>query len=201
MPYVVGLTGGIGSGKSSVANLFGDLDVPIISADQLAREVVKPGSDALAQIVKHFGEAVLEVDGTLNRARLRKQIFQNKTERAWLENLLHPLIAEERLRQIAATSKPYVIVEIPLLLEKSLGEEVDRVLVVDVPEALQIERVKQRDSVSKASIRAIMDTQVSASQRRASADDVIDNSGSLDDLRPQIESLHRKYLKLAAQAD
>lgn len=199
MPFVVGLTGGIGSGKSTVADYFAALGVPTISSDQLARDVVKPETQALEDIVQYFGAEVINPDGTLNRSALREAIFHNETDRIWLENLLHPLIAKERETQIAAADFPYVVVEIPLLLEKNLGSEVDRILVVDTPESLQKSRVVGRDQVSRESVEAVMQKQVSAAERRAGADDIIDNSGDLESLRSQVQSLHEKYLQLAAQ--
>lgn len=199
MPFVVGLTGGIGSGKSTVAKLFASLGASIINADQLAREVVKPGSPALAEIAQHFGEDAIATNGTLDRSVLRKKIFQNDSDRLWLENLLHPLIAEERLKQIDSATTPYVIVEIPLLFEKQLADEVDRVLVVDTPEALQKSRVAERDKVNTESIEAIMNTQVDRENRLSGADDIIDNSGDIEDLNSQVQALNEKYLRLAAQ--
>jgi dephospho-CoA kinase len=200
MPLVVGLTGGIGSGKSAVADYFAALGVPTISADKSARDVVKPETHALNQIAKHFGVEVINLDSTLNRSALREAIFHNEADRIWLENLLHPLIAQERIKQIESVTYPYVIVEIPLLLEKDLGHEVDRILVVDSPESLQKSRVIGRDQVSRESVEAIMDMQVKADERRSAADDIIDNSGDLDSLRSQVQSLHKKYLQLANQA-
>lgn len=200
MPFVVGLTGGIGSGKSTVAKLFASLGVSIINADQLARVVVKPGSPALAEIAQHFGEDAITTNGTLDRSVLRKKIFQNDSDRLWLENLLHPLIAEERLKQIDSATTPYVIVEIPLLFEKQLAHEVDRVLVVDTPEALQKSRVAERDKVNTESIEAIMNTQVDRENRLSGADDIIDNSGDIEDLNSQVQALNEKYLRLAAQS-
>lgn len=200
MPFVVGLTGGIGSGKSTVADYFAALGVPTISSDQLARDVVKPETQALEDIVQYFGAEVINPDGTLNRSALREAIFHNETDRIWLETLLHPLIAKERDTQIASTDFPYVVVEIPLLLEKNLGGGVDRILVVDTPESLQKSRVVGRDQVSRESVEAVMQKQVSAAERRAGADDIIDNSGDLESLRSQVQSLHEKYLQLAAQA-
>jgi len=200
MPFVIGLTGGIGSGKSTVADYFAPLGVPTISADQLARDVVKPETHALNQIAKHFGADVINLDGTVNRSAIREAIFQNEADRIWLENLLHPLIAKERIKQIESVTYPYAIVEIPLLLEKNLGHEVDRILVVDSPESLQKSRVIGRDQVSRESVEAIMDKQLQAAERRSAADDIIDNSGDLDFLRSQVQSLHQKYLQLANQA-
>lgn len=200
MPFVVGLTGGIGSGKSTVAKLFASLGASIINADQLAREVVKPGSPALAEIAQHFGEDAITTNGTLDRSILRKKIFQNDSDRFWLESLLHPLIAEERLKQIDSATTPYVIVEIPLLFEKQLADEVDRVLVVDTTEALQKSRVAKRDQINTESVEAVMNTQVDRENRLSGADDIIDNSGDIEDLNSQVQALNEKYLRLAAQS-
>jgi dephospho-CoA kinase len=201
MPFVVGLTGGISSGKSTVAKLFAEHGVPTINADQIARDLVQPDSVALTRIADQFGQDILTAEGELDRAKLRSLVFANADRRLWLENLLHPMITAERNRRIAAMTAPYVIVEIPLLLEKGLQGEVNRVLAVDLPETLQIDRASARDGATEASVLAIMATQVSAGQRRLQADDLIDNSGDLDQLRAQVEGLHSRYLKLAAQAD
>lgn len=198
MTYVVGLTGGIGSGKSTVAGLFANLNIPVISADQLARDVVKPGSPALKRIIQHFGTNAISPDGELDRTWLRQRIFQNSSDRQWLEDLLHPLIANERQAQIETATAPYVVVEIPLLLEKQLTDEVDRVLVVDSTEAQQKSRALARDGVTEKSVEAVMNTQIGRAERCSRADDLVDNSGPLDSLRSQIEALHQKYLDLSA---
>ncbi len=197
-PLVVGLTGGVGSGKSTVASRFARRDVTTINADALAREVVAPGSPALTAIRSHFGEAALTSAGELDRAWLRQRVFTHAQDRLWLEDLLHPLIAERRDHLIAAAQTPYVLVEIPLLLEKQLQGEVDRVLVIDLPEALQLERGSARDGANQQTIAAIMQAQVSREERLQQADDVIDNSGDLKHLDAQVEKLHQNYLLLAS---
>ncbi len=195
---VIGLTGGIGSGKTTVADLFAKLGVPIIDADQVARDVTQPGQAALALIVEHFNQALLLADGTLNRAALRQLIFKDEAERHWLENLLHPLIQEEILRQLDKLSAPYCIVVIPLLFETAVNFDslIDRILLVDAAETRQIERVKARDQLSSAEIQAILNSQVEREYRLKHCDDVIINDGELGELMPQVEKLHAYYLGL-----
>lgn len=197
----VGLTGGIGSGKSAAAACFRRLGVDVIDSDQLAREVVQPGEPALQQIVDYFGPQVLSADQSLNRQALRQQVMQNPHAKTWLEQLLHPLIKQRREQLIAQAKGPYLILDIPLLLEAGLQSEVDRLLVVDVPEALQIQRTVQRSGMSAEQVRQIMAQQVSAEQRRQAADDLIDNSGTLQQLEARVGELHRNYLALANSAD
>lgn len=197
---IVGLTGGIGSGKSTVADLFAERGVPIIDADVIAREITQTGEPAYQKIIDHFGKNALSTDGTLNRSNLRKIIFEQADERLWLENLLHPIIRatiEQRLRVIAA---PYCITVIPLLLEVEPYPFINRILVVDAPEQMQIERVAMRDKSDPSQIKAMLQTQATRSLRLASANDVIINDGVLADLTPQIDKLHQIYLKLS-QAD
>lgn len=193
----IGLTGGIGSGKSTVAELFADLGITIIDADVIAREVVQPGSRALKQIAAHFGPGILEADETLNRRALRDKIFDNETERKWLEQLLHPLILEEMRQQSEKAPGTYCILVIPLLLEIAPYEIIGRILVVDAPETLQAERARQRDQLSQTQIDAILKAQTSRLQRLAVADDVIHNDGSLADLKQQVLKLHNRYLELS----
>lgn len=193
----IGLTGGIGSGKSTVANLFAELGIPIIDADVVSRQVVEPGTPALQKIVQHFGEEVLQKDGTLNRAALRDKVFGFDEERLWLEQLLHPLILEEMQIESEAAHGPYCILVIPLLLEIAPYEIIGRILVVDAPETLQTERAIQRDQLSAAQIEAILKAQTNRLQRLAVADDVIHNDGSLADLKQQVLKLHGRYLQLS----
>ena len=195
--FTVGLTGGIGSGKGAVAACFERLGITVVNADLASRAVVMPGSEALKAIADHFGPAIINSDGTLNRAKLRHQIFADASEKRWLEQLLHPLIAEWIARQLAAAPGPYAILESPLLLETTQHNNVDRILVVDAPEAVQIERASMRDGVAPEQIRAIMASQLPRQERLARADDVIDNAGSLDDLFPQVEQLHQHYIQLS----
>lgn len=196
---VVGLTGGIGSGKSEVCRLFSELCIPIVDADIVAREVVKPGSHALEKIRAHFGDKILlnSNDGAipaLNRQMLREIIFADHTEKKWLEALLHPLINVAIRTQLAVLSGPYIILASPLLLETEQHRLVDRVLVIDASEELQMRRASARDSNNVAQIKAIMNTQLSRGERLARADDIIENEGSLADLNEQVKRLHEQYL-------
>lgn len=197
--YIVGLTGGIGSGKSAVADCFRRLGVVVVDADIAARAVVAPNSAALQKISEHFGTAVIQASGELDRAALRGIVFQNEQERRWLEQLLHPEIARWIAAELAAAHSPYAILESPLLLETTQHTLVQRVLVVDVPETLQVTRAATRDNNDPEQIRAIMATQLGRRERRARADDVIDNSGALDTLEQAVAELHEHYCALALQ--
>lgn len=197
--FIVGLTGGIGSGKSAVAQAFREHGITVVDADQVAREVVEPGEPALAAIHEHFGDGILQADGSLDRAALRARVFQSPEERQWLEQQLHPAIRERMWEKLRAATSPYAILEAPLLLEGGQNALVQRVLVVDVPEDMQVARACQRDANSEAQIRAIMAAQISREARRAAAHDIIDNSGTLADLAPQVDALHARYLILAQQ--
>jgi len=198
--FTVGLTGGIGSGKSAVAEQFRRLGVDVIDADRAARNVVTPDSPALEAIAAHFGHEVLQADGSLNRAHLRQVVFSDPQQRRWLENLLHPLIRRLVEEALDRADSPYAILESPLLLETDQHRLADRILVVDVPEALQIARAGQRDGNSEAQIRAIMDNQLERQARLARADDVVDNSGPVGNLAAAVAQLHQRYLKLAEEA-
>ena len=196
----VGLTGGIGSGKSAVADMFSRLDVPVIDADVIAHQVVQPGTSALAEIVAVFGEQILSPDGTLARARLADIVFEDAEQKAWLESIIHPRVRE----RIAAfkeehQDKAYVIVVIPLLLESGQRDLVDRILVVNADETVRIERVRARDGRSVAQIRSIMQNQADDRQRKEAADDTLDNNGSLEELQQAVQKLHQQYTALAAQ--
>ena len=201
MTYVVGLTGGIGSGKSTIAELFAELGVPIIDADLVARQVVEKGSPLLAEIVAHFGPEILLEDGALDRAALREKVFNHESEKQWLNQLLHPAIRHEMLRQLAAQRMPYCIFMVPLLIENKLTALCQRVLVVDVSEQTQLTRASQRDNNSLALIKNIMQSQVSRSERLQHADDVINNDADLSESLPQLKQkvldLHHHYLQLA----
>ncbi|OQP34323.1 MULTISPECIES: dephospho-CoA kinase [Pantoea] len=198
MPYTVALTGGIGSGKSTIANAFAALGVPLIDADRIAREVVEPGSPALQRIVERHGPDILTDQGALNRARLREIIFQSPEEKSWLNNLLHPLINARTQQLKALTTAPYVLWVVPLLVENGLQRQADRVLVVDVDEATQIARTIQRDGIDLQQAKNILSAQATRSARLAVADDVINNSGAPADALPQVAALHQRYLTLAA---
>lgn len=192
---VIGLTGGIGSGKSTVANLFAEYQVPIIDADIIAREMTLPGHPGYEPVIAHFGSAILQPDGQIDRKKLRQIIFSQPEEKQFLENLLHPLIRQEIERQINTQSAPYVIVVIPLLLESPYPYHfIQRILVVDAPIELQIERGRQRDQTQAIDIEAIINSQISREQRLALADEIIENAGKVADLIPQVRQLHEKYL-------
>jgi len=195
-PWVLGLTGGIGSGKSAVAEAFGRLGVDWVDADHAARWVVEPGRPALAQIAQRFGEGVLEADGSLNRAALRERIFREPEQRKWLEQLLHPLIRQEIADHLSRARSPYAIMVSPLLVESGQHRQVERVLVVDVPEALQVQRATRRDQASEEQIRAIIAAQASRDERLRHADDVLLNDRDLHWLQAEVERLHQYYLQL-----
>lgn len=196
---IIGLTGGIGSGKSTVARAFGELGVGWVDADDIAREVVMPGEPALAAIAQRFGQQVLDADGGLNRAALRQIVFSDPEQRRWLESETHPRIRERlqlRLKALALNS-PYVLLVSPLLFESGQDALAQRTLVVDVPEELQRSRTLARDGVSEAQVRAILAAQLSRQERLSRAHDVIDNSGSLEHLQHQVVTLHRRYSTIA----
>lgn len=194
--WTLGLTGGIGSGKSTVAQHFVELGVALIDADQAARWVVQPGRPALASIAEHFGEQILQADGQLNRAALRQRIFADSGERHWLEQLLHPLIEQEISQYLNKAPGPYSILVSPLLIESGQYRLTQRVLLVDVPEALQIERTMQRDGASRQQVEAILAAQSSREKRLQYADDVLDNSRDTGWMRREVERLHNFYLSL-----
>lgn len=194
MPYVVALSGGVASGKSTIANLFAQLGVPIIDADIIARQVVEVGTEALAQIVKHFSTEILLPNGELDRSQLREIIFNNDHERLWLNNLLHPIIHQITQKQIAKQTAPYVIWVVPLLIENNLHQLADRVLMVDVPETLQMERLIYRDKISESLAKRMIRTQVTLAERLSYADDIIVNNGNLASLSEQVNKLHQQYL-------
>lgn len=194
----IGLTGGIGSGKSTVADLFAARGVPVIDADLIARALVAPGQAALTDIVSRFGAAILQADGQLDRARLRAQIFNDAAQRQHLEAILHPRIRAEMDARVATQTSAYGLLVIPLLFETGQRDMVDRVLVVDVPAAVQRARVAARDHLSDAQIDAILTAQIQRDVRLQGADDVIDNSGDAAALEQQIDKLHHQYLQVAA---
>jgi dephospho-CoA kinase len=194
MPLVVGITGGIGSGKSAVTRCFEQRGITVVDADVVARVIVEPGMPALTAIAGHFGAAILQSDGFLDRAALRSRVFSNEDERHWLEQLTHPLIGQEILDRISASRSPYTILSSPLLLDTSQQELVDCVVVVDVPEALQLRRTMQRDRNDETLVRRIMAAQMSRADRLERADIVLDNSGSLEELDSQVEELNKEFL-------
>lgn len=194
MSYIVALSGGIASGKSTIAHLFAQLGVPIIDADIIARQVVEVGTPALEQITQHFSQEILLGNGELDRSQLREIIFNNDHERLWLNNLLHPIIAQETQKQFAKQTKPYVIWVVPLLIENNLHQLADRVLMIDIPEALQLERLINRDRISESLAKKMIATQVCLTDRLAFADDIIVNDGDLESLKIQVDNLHKQYL-------
>ena len=193
----IALTGGIGSGKSTVADLFASKDVPIIDSDLIAREVIEPGKPAWQQIVTYFGEDVLLVDQHIDRKKLAEQVFSDPLKKKALENLLHPEIYAEIANRVKQLNCPYCIIVIPLLVETGEVDRFDRVLVVDVPEKFQKSRTLQRDNRTEAMVEKIIESQASREKRLAHADDVIANDVTIDELEKSVEKLHRKYLELA----
>ena len=195
---VVGLTGGIGSGKTAVSDRFVQHGVPVIDTDLLARELVEPGQPALAAITAEFGPECLDDRGQLRRAHLRERVFADPDGRRRLEAILHPRIRALARERIAALAAPYCLVVIPLLAETGMTDLVDRVLVVDVPEAEQIRRVMDRDQIDEARARQILAAQAPRARRLALADEILDNNGDLDHLERQVADLHQRYSTLAA---
>lgn len=195
-PWILGLTGGIGSGKSAVAQCFVDQGVHLVDADHAARWVVEPGRPALDKIVEHFGPAVLQADGQLDRAALRERVFANADERRWLEALLHPLIGQEIMQFLARAESPYAILVSPLLIESGQHRLTQRVLVVDAPEELRVQRTMQRDQTSAEQVQAILKAQASREERLRHANDVLVNDRDLNWLRSEVERLHNFYLSL-----
>ncbi len=199
MGLVVGLTGGIASGKSTVAHLFQQhFSIDVVDADIIAREVVEPGSEGLTAICAHFGLTILKPDGQLDRTALREKIFADEQEKAWLNQLLHPMIRAKMIADLAKTTSPYALLVVPLLIENNLQTLVDRILVVDVDLKTQIDRTMARDKVSEQQVRSILAAQASREQRLQYADDVIKNSAENQKLLPQITELHKKYLAICS---
>lgn len=198
MTYIVGLTGGIGSGKTTIANWFAEQDVTIVDADIIARDLVAVGEPVLDAIAAYFGPEVIAEDGSLNRSKLRQRIFENPAYRHWLEALLHPLIRERMLAACQLAASPYCLLVVPLLVENKLTDLCDRVLVVDVSPEQQLARTMQRDQADEAQVNAIMASQASREQRLAAADDVIDNNGHhRGQVKAAVAQLHDKYLQLS----
>lgn len=195
--YRIGLTGGIASGKSTVAELFAELGIPVIDTDIIAREVVQPGQPALDEIRVRYGDEVIDAGGDLNRSALRRLAFSNDQARLDLESILHPLIGAETRRQANMAAGPYQLIVVPLLVGSSLANFVDRVLVVDCDEQTQIQRLLARDAETVGQARKILAAQASRSERLAIADDVIDNGGGLDETRRQVSDLDSRYRHLA----
>ena len=196
--YVIAVTGGIASGKSTVVDLFRHKGVPVIDTDVIAREVVQ-SKDVIKQLSEAFGHAILNQDGSLNRAHLRHIAFDNNTNRIMLGEILHPLIFERASAQLASLDAPYCLLVIPLLYESQHPYPYDRVLVIDVDEEIQRHRASHRDQSDEESIQKIINAQASRQQRLSIADDIIDNNGEIENLAPQVDALHKKYLALAEQ--
>ena len=200
MAFAVGLTGGIGSGKTTISDLFAELGVDVIDTDEISRALTGKAQPAVAQIAEQFGPDVVAADGSLNRDRMREIAFSAPEAREILQGILHPLIRAEVQRRLAASAKLYALVVVPLLVESRGYDFADRVLVIDCSEEQQIERVMHRSGLSRDQVKAIMATQASRSERLAAADDVINNDGEMADLRSQVEKLHRQYLSLSESA-
>ncbi len=194
MTFILGLTGGIASGKSVATDHFASLGVDIIDADVIAHQVVSQNSPSLSSIAKHFGDDIILPDGNLNRAKLRDIIFRKPSEKQWLENLLHPIIRKEIRKQLAASQSIYTILSAPLLFENNLQLEVDRVLAIDCEESLQIKRASERDNNKTELVKKIISQQIDQSTRLAKADDVIDNNGSLGELKKSVEHYHHQLI-------
>ncbi len=193
MALKIGLTGGIGSGKSAACEIFSELGVPVVDADNIAYSLVKPGMPAFKEITEMFGNEVISTDGTLDRKIIRDKVFANETDRKKLENILHPAVYEEIAVQVKNINSKYCIISIPLLLETDASKTVDRVLVIDAPRELQLERALNRDKTNKSDIDAIIDSQISRKDRLSAADDIVDNKGDIDNLRKRIRDLHEFY--------
>ena len=195
--FVVGITGGIGSGKSAVTDYLETKGITVVDADKVARVVVEPGTSGLAAIAEHFGHDILLPDGTLNRAALRKIVFDNPDERKVLEGITHPRIREEIARQLSEAGSPYVVLASPLLLESGQSSFADYVVVVDVPESVQLSRTMTRDNNSEQLVRSIMDVQLDRETRLARADTSISNEGTLEELHSRVDALHADLLSRA----
>jgi dephospho-CoA kinase len=201
MSFVVGLTGGIGSGKSAAAAEFERLGASVVDTDAIAHALTAAGGAAMGEIRKRFGAEILAASGALDRDKMRARVFADPAAKKALEALLHPLIREESRRLIAGAHGPYVIHVVPLLVESpDYRSRVDRVLVIDAPEALQVERVRSRSGLPEAQVRAILAAQATRAERLAAADDVIENRGTIEALREQVAVLHRKYLEYSQAA-
>ncbi|MGR5287243.1 dephospho-CoA kinase [Vibrio maritimus] len=200
MGFVVGLTGGIASGKTTVANLFHhEFGIELVDADVVARDVVEVGSEGLNALAQHFGSDILQTDGSLDRAALRARIFANDEEKQWVNNLLHPMIRQQMQQRLNASTSPYTLLVVPLLIENGLQSMADRVLVVDVAADTQIYRTMTRDGVPEQQVRSILKAQVDRDTRLMHADDVIDNNTDNAQLLPQVTQLHQKYLALCGK--
>ena len=193
----IGLTGGIGSGKSTICGLFAELGVPIVDADLIARQLVEPGRPALMRIAETFGSQMLNDDGSLNRARLREAVFADADKKCRLDAIMHPLVYAQIAADVMALQTTYCVIAVPLLFESKNAYAVDRVLLVDCPVEVQIDRVIGRDKLTRGQVQAIIDSQMPRSERLAKADDVIDNIAGPEQLAEQVKRLHNSYILLA----
>lgn len=199
MDMIVGLTGGIGSGKTTVAQIFRGLQVEVIDSDQITRKLVEKNTPIYQQILARFGEGILQTNGLINRSKLRSIVFDSPEERKWLETLLHPLVKEEILNlRKTLTKGKYIVVEIPLLIEADFQHAVDRILVIDCDESTQIDRVIRRDALPENILQAILKSQATREARLREAHDVIENEGSQTELKSKVDNLHNYYLQLAS---
>lgn len=195
--FVVGLTGGIGSGKTTVSNYFAELGIEIVDTDIIARKIVEPKTPCLAKIAEHYGTEILLPDGTLDRKKLREIIFSQPLEKDWLESLMHPVIRRSIVEAFEHSQSAYTILATPLLFETRDTELVTRTLIIDVPPSLQVSRVTARDKVSEEQTRKITASQIDREKRLELADDIIDNSGTIEYAKQQALALHNKYLSMA----
>ncbi len=196
---VIGLTGGIASGKTTISQLFSQLGVPVIDLDVIARQVVEPGQPALQAVIDEFGEEILTAEGRLDRQRLREMIFDQAEKRQLLESILHPVIWHNARQQLASLTSPYCLLVIPLLADKASPVPLDRILVVDIPKDEQVRRLVQRDQISARQAEKILRAQTSRQARLALADDVIDNYGDISAAEKQVKQLHQAYLAMSGQ--
>ncbi len=195
--YVIGLTGGIGSGKSATVAIFADFGIEVFSADQFAQKLVQAGSHQFKKIITHFGEQLLTAANQLDRKRLRDIIFSDPTEKKWLEALLHPAIRDKMQQAVKTAQSPYCILEIPLLLETEPNPNIDRILVIDAPEALRIQRAQKHHNLSLTQVEQTIQQQIGRNERLQAADDLIVNDSSLTALKEKVSALHKKYLALS----
>ena len=193
---IIGLTGGIGSGKTAVSDLFKELGITIVDADLASRVVVQKGREELTKISEHLGRDILNSNGELDRAQLRDIIFNSEEEKLWLESLLHPAIASQIQKELDSSNSPYTVLVSPLLLETNQRNFCNKVLVVDVPEEIQIQRTAERDNVSEEQIKSIISSQIDRDSRLEQADEVIVNDGSIQDLENKVQELHKKFISV-----
>ncbi len=197
-PFIVGITGGIGSGKSTVTNRFEEIGIPVVDNDIIARKIVQPGTECLETIKKRYGNTIL-TDDKLNRSALRAIMFNDIAEKNWLENLMHPVIRSKTVSMLHNAKGPYVILSSPLLFETNQDKLVDRILVIDIPENEQQLRTSKRDNIPESQVKKIVKSQIGRDQRLKRSDDIIDNSGDINNTLQQVDTLHELYIKLATK--